>query len=119
MRLIALLLILSNPVFAADPDNVSLVQGEPAPYSGILMPIPRAQRVELMNIDLSTCTKRLDLSVQDNNIAQDRNTKLTAEVTRLNEEKSSGGFLSSTVGGFVLGLGSAILMAYGISRATR
>jgi hypothetical protein len=119
--LLMMLLTLWNPstAHATDPDNVSLIQGQTAPYAGILFPVPRAQRIELMTIDLSTCTKRLDLSIEDLAVGQERNTNLKAEVTRLNEEKNSRPFFSTGTGGFILGLGSAILMAWAISRVTR
>lgn len=118
-RILVTLLLLSNPVLASDPDNVSLVQGEAAPYSGILMPVPRAQRVELINIDLATCTKRLDLGLQDNDLAQKRVTNLTAENTRLEEANAKKSGFWPEFGSFVLGAGMAVLITFGVSRATK
>ena len=117
-RVVALLLILSTPAFA-DPDNVALAQGQAAPYAGILFPVARAQRVQLMSIDLDTCTKRLNLANENESIFQQRTDNLVADNTRLYEEKTNPGFFSTPVGGFVLGLGSAIAMAWAISRVTR
>jgi len=118
-KLLVLLMLVSQVGFAADPDNVFLHKNDLAPYDGIIFPLPRAERVELMTIDLSTCTKRLNLSIQDNEKADERIANFTAEVKTLRDENASKSTFLSQFGMFLLGAGTAVLITYGVHRATQ
>jgi len=104
---------------AADPDNVALIHGDIAPFDGILFPLSRAERVRLMDIDLSTCNKRLNLAAEDNELATTRLNNMQTEVKDLREQAEKKGGFWNDFGMFLLGAGTAVLISYGLHKATQ
>lgn len=110
---------LNGNVRADEPDNVYLLKGASVPYDGILSPVSRAQRYRLLDIDLTTCTKRLDLSAQDNTISEERISNLKVENKELREEVAKKTGFWQTFGGIIIGSGITILITYGVKQATK
>lgn len=129
MKYLMLILIISQVANATDfpvrspastdPDNVYLKSGAPAPFDLIGFPLPRAERVRLMEIDFSTCTKRLDLSTQDNALYQQRVDNFSKENTRLSELNAKNNSFLSEFGMYFLGVASTIAVAFAVSHVTR
>jgi hypothetical protein len=119
LTMITCMLLSPLSALADDPDNVYLKKGDPAPFALIGFPLPRAERVRLMEIDFSTCTKRLDLSIQDNSAYEERVTNLRAEVKELREEVSKKSGFWHDFGGFIGGAATVLLLAFAYERVTR
>jgi hypothetical protein len=119
-KLISILCILTS-LSAFAEDNVALKKGDVAAFDGILMPLDRAQRVNLMQIDLSTCTKVSGLKDDENKILNDRINNLNAENTNLSQRlvSSKEAGMWDKVGFFIIGAALTTVVAYGAVRATR
>ena len=109
--------LLSVNSFGADPDNVALNQGDKAPYAGVLLPTARAQRLDVLNLSLSSCQKIGTLKDDENTVlvqrlnnAQNENKELASQL-----EPSIWGKL----GAFALGSLVTTGIAFAVTRATR
>lgn len=119
LLLVFVLDFLSIICYGVEPDNVVLSAGDKAPYAGILFNTARAQRVNLMSIDLQSCTKVSGLQTQEETIMQQRITNLDNENTSLSQRlantKSDG--LWEKVGFFFLGSVLTGLTSYAVYRS--
>jgi len=118
-KFIVFLLIFSS-LAQADQESVALKAGDKAPYDGILLSIPRAERVRLMDIDLTSCLKISDLKDKELSIQDLRITNANKTITELSEKVSKKeDSLLSSIGMFLLGAATATLITYGVSQTIR
>jgi len=126
VKIISILCILSSSCFAAspgsatsDPDNVYLRSGAPAPYEGILMPLPRAQRVNVLEMQAANSATVVGLQTDEMALMNTRINNAATEKARLAkslESERSTSFLSKA-GYFILGAAVTGLLSYGAMKA--
>ncbi len=105
----------------ADQPSISLTQGQPAPYSGVLVDPARVQRIDNLQLDYDHLTKLDSLKDEDVKILNDRVNNLSKVNEALNDKVISQDSNSTwkLVGMFTLGAVITGVFSYGAFRLAK
>lgn len=120
--LLPLILFISSISYAdTSGDAAYLNLGDKAPFAGYLISPDKADKVRLMDIDLSTCKYTDNLKDEELTLAAQRLDNAKKEQQYLNDElvKTRSGEWLTKAGYFVLGVAATSLIAFGVSRTLR
>lgn len=121
VSILIIIVIQSCNAHAADPDNVVLTTGEKSPYSGVLLPTARAQRVLTLDLNYQYLQTIDGLKDQEITILNTRVNNANTEANNLSDRlaKQNEYTWLKEVGLFFLGAAAATVTAYGVSRALK
>lgn len=123
MKKLCLILVISlfSQLCLADDEPLYLKQGTAAPYSGYLVPQKTVNDARNLSLQLDSQKTVNSLLTQEQVVISERLTNSQTEVSTLSKELASerDNSMLSKVGFFVLGVASATVMAYGVSRAIK
>src|SRR6267142_3267332 len=120
-KLLIFLMLFSYSLCLADDNNdyALLNKDDKAPFKGYLISEEKGMKLKLMDLDLQSKIKVIDLQQQEQLVMQQRLTNSENEVNQLNKqlENVKDNSIWGKVGFFILGAAVTGLVAYGVTRA--
>jgi septal ring factor EnvC (AmiA/AmiB activator) len=103
----------------AEESVIPISRGEIAPFDGYLINQERAERFRTLGIELQFVNKNLQLVSEQNVLLNDQLNLASKQIGDLNKQLTDvkDTSLLSKIGMFVLGAGTATLMAFAVSRS--